>query len=87
MKTSGKLGTGSLKPEYYPAFARYLLKFIQAYEAEGIPMSAITVQNEPRMASKDYPTTLWTGKEERDFIRDHLGLLFKQNNIKTLIWC
>lgn len=87
MKTSGQLGTGSLKPECYPAFAKYLLKFIQTYEAEGIPMHAITVQNEPRMSNKDYPTTLWTGEEERDFIRDHLGPLFKQNNIKTLIWC
>ncbi len=87
MKTSGKLGTGSLKPEYYPVFAKYLLKFIQAYEAEGVPIYAITIQNEPRMSDKDYPTTLWTGEEERDFIRDHLGPLFKQNNISTLIWC
>jgi O-glycosyl hydrolase len=61
MKTSGKLETGSVKRECYPAFAKYLLKFIQAYEAEGVPMHAITVQNEPHMSSKDYPTTLWTG--------------------------
>lgn len=87
MKTSGKLGSGTLKPEYYPAFARYLLKFIRAYEAEGIPIYAITVQNEPRMSDKDYPTTLWTGEEQRDFIRDHLGPLFRQNNVRTLIWC
>ncbi len=87
MKTSGKLGTGSLKRECYPAFANYLLKFIQAYEAEGVPIYAITVQNEPRMSDKDYPTTLWTGEEERDFIRDHLGPLFNQNNVKALIWC
>ncbi len=87
MKTSGKLETGSVKPECYPAFAKYLLKFIQAYEAEGVPMHAITVQNEPRMSDKNYPTTLWTGEEQRDFIRDHLGPLFKQHNVKTLIWC
>jgi len=87
MKTSGKLETGSVKRECYPPFAKYLLKFIQAYEAEGVPMHAITVQNEPHMSSKDYPTTLWTGEEERDFIRDHLGPLFRQNNVKTLIWC
>ena len=48
MKTSGKLGTGRVKPEFYPAFARYLLKFIRAYEAEGVPIHAITVQNEPQ---------------------------------------
>ena len=87
MKTSGKLGTGSVKREYYPALAKYLLKFIQAYEAEGIPIYAITVQNEPHMESKDYPTTFWAGEEQRDFIRDHLGPLLKENNVKTLIWC
>ena len=87
MKTSGKLGTGRLKPECYPAFAKYLLKFIQAYEAEGVPIYAITVQNEPDMSDPNYPTTLWNGEEQRDFIRDHLGPLFKQNSVKSLIWC
>jgi len=87
MKTSGTLGTGSLKPECYPAFAKYLLKYVQAYEAEGIPIYSITVQNEPHMESKDYPTTYWTGEQQRDFIRDHLGPLFKANGVKTLIWC
>ncbi len=87
MKTTGKLGTGRLKPECYPVFAKYLLKFIRAYEAEGIPIYAITVQNEPDMSHPDYPTTSWTGEDERDFIRDHLGPLFKQNNVKALIWC
>ena len=87
MKTSGKLGTGRLKPECYPVFARYLLKFIQAYEAEGVPIHAITVQNEPDMSHPGYPTTSWNGEEQRDFIRDHLGPMFRQNNVKTLIWC
>ncbi|MBW7865567.1 MAG: hypothetical protein H3C30_14295 [Candidatus Hydrogenedentes bacterium] len=87
MKTSGKLGGGKLKPEYYGAFAKYLLKFIQAYEAEGVPIHAVTVQNEPQMIHMDYPTTLWNGAEQRDFIRDHLGPLFRENNVKTLIWC
>lgn len=87
MKSSGKLGTGILQPEFYPAFARYLLKFVQAYEAEGVPIHAITVQNEPQMVSKDYPTTSWRAQDQRDFIRDHLGPLFRENNVKTLIWC
>lgn len=87
MKTSGKLGGGKLKPEYFSVWAKYLLKYIQAYEAEGIPIYAITVQNEPNMIHMDYPTTLWNGEMQRDFIRDHLGPLFRDNNIKTLIWC
>ena len=87
MKTSGALGGGQLMPEYYDAWARYLVKYVQAYAAEGIPIYAITVQNEPHMAHPDYPTTLWTAGEQRDFIRDHLGPLFKAQGITTKIWC
>ena len=65
MKDSGQLGTGSVQPEFYPAYARYLLKFIQAYEREGIPIHAITVQNEPQHVDRRYPTTLWTGPQQR----------------------
>ena len=87
MKTSGALGTGSVKREWYPALARYLLEFVRAYEAEGLPIHALTVQNEPRMAHRRYPTTLWTAEEQRDFIRDHLGPLFEREKVETLIWC
>lgn len=87
MKDSGELGGGALKPGYHEIWARYLLKYIQAYEAEGIPIYAITIQNEPRMAHPDYPTTLWTAEEQRDFIRDHLGPLFEEHGVSTLIWC
>lgn len=87
MKTSGKLGTGRVKPEFYPAFAMYLLKFIQAYDAEGVPIHALTVQNEPQHQDARYPTTIWTAEEQRDFIRDQLGPLFERHRIKTLIWC
>ena len=59
-------------------YAQYFVKFIRAYEAEGIPIHAITVQNEPgvdRAKEKDpkwfYPSCHWTGEQERDFIRDH----------------
>jgi len=87
MKDSKRLEGGRLLPEFYPAFAKYLAKFIQAYEAEGIPIYAITVQNEPRMNDPNYPTCLWTGEEQRDFIRDHLGPLFRELGLKTKIWC
>lgn len=87
MKTSGKLGTGSLKREWHPAFARYLLEFVKAYEAEGLPIHALTVQNEPQMSHAGYPTTLWSAEEQRDFIRDHLGPLFEREQVATKIWC
>ncbi|MBP9003805.1 MAG: glycosyl hydrolase [Candidatus Hydrogenedentes bacterium] len=87
MKDTGRLEGGRLLPEFYPAFAKYLARFIQAYEAEGIPIYAITVQNEPRMNDPNYPTCVWTGEEQRDFIRDHLGPLFRELNLTTRVWC
>ncbi|MFO0914724.1 MAG: glycoside hydrolase family 30 beta sandwich domain-containing protein [Pirellulales bacterium] len=87
MKTTGELGGGEVKPEWYPAFAKYLLKFVQAYEAEGIPIHAMTLQNEPQMVHAAYPTTKWSAEAQRDFIRDNLGPLFRQHQVKTLIWC
>lgn len=87
MKTSGKLGTGEVKPEFYPAYARYLLKFVEAYAAEGVPIHALTVQNEPQHEDPRYPTTRWNAGAQRDFIRDHLGPLFEKHGVRTRIWC
>lgn len=87
MKKSGTLLGGRINPDWYGAYAKYLLEFVRAYEAEGVPIYAMTLQNEPRMGHPGYPTCLWTGEEQRDFIRDHLGPLFEQEKAKPLIWC
>jgi glucosylceramidase len=87
MKTSGRLGGGRVDARWYPAYARYLLEFVKAYEAEGLPLHALTVQNEPQMVHRRYPTTKWEAEEQREFIRDHLGPLFEQQAVATHIWC
>lgn len=94
MKTTGSIIGGELKPEWYAAYARYFVKFIQAYAAEGIPIHAVTIQNEPgvdRAKEKDpnwfYPSCHWTAEQERDFIRDHLGPAFERHGLATEIWC
>ena len=55
MKDSNSLIQGRLLPQYYDAFSRYLLKYVDAYAAEGVPIFALTVQNEPDYEPKDYP--------------------------------
>jgi glucosylceramidase len=47
MKTNQDSKGGTLKPEWYAAYARYLVKYVQAMQAEGIRIHALTVQNEP----------------------------------------
>ncbi len=93
MKTSGNMIGGELLPKYYGVYAQYFVRFIQAYADEGIPIYAVTVQNEPGVdRSKDkpsgqYPSCHWTGEQERDFIRDHLGPALRKAGLKTRIWC
>ena len=63
---------GKLKPEFYDSWANYYVKFIQAYEKEGIPVWGLTVQNEP-MAKQTWESCMYTADEERNFIKNNLG--------------
>lgn len=73
MKTNNDmLHGGKLKPEYYQSWANYYIKFINAYEAEGIPVWGISIQNEP-MATQRWESCIYTGEEERDFLKNNLG--------------
>ena len=62
---------GSLKPEYYGPWANYLTKYVQAYLDEGIPVTMLSVQNEASAAT-NWDSCVWTGEQERVFVRDHL---------------
>lgn len=75
MKSNGSLIRGTLKPAHYDAFARYLLKYVDAYAAEGIPIFALTVQNEPDFEPKDYPGMRLNAPARARLIGDHLGPL------------
>lgn len=84
MKTNNSPKGGSLKPEYYRAFALYFVKYIKAMEKEGITIDAITIQNEPENP-KNNPSMVMTAGEQAIFVRDHLGPLFEKTGIKTRI--
>lgn len=86
MKTGGRIEGGAIDPRHFAAFAEYLARFVEAYRAEGIPIHALTLQNEPEYAPDTYPTCLWTAEQQRDFVRDHLGPKFRDRGITTRIW-
>jgi glucosylceramidase len=80
MKTSGSMlgsnadGTkSSLRPEFYPAFASYLVKTIQGYQAAGVPVWAVSVQNEPLYAPPTYSGMQMLAAEQAAFFGDALG--------------
>ena len=84
MKTTGVARGGVLKPEYFAAYADYLVKYIQGMQAAGIPIDTLTIQNEP-LNEKNTPSMLMLESEQEDFIKNHLGPAFKKAGIKTKI--
>jgi glucosylceramidase len=85
MKTSGSMMGGSLNRGAYGPYAQYLVKFIQAYAAEGVPVDAITVQNEPLFVPDDYPGMYMPAADQATFITNYLGPAFASAGISTKI--
>jgi len=73
------------KPEVEKAYALYFSKFVKAYGQEQIPISALHLQNEPA-GCQDFPSSLWTGPQMRDFLRDYLVPQFEQDKLNTQLW-
>ncbi len=89
MKTNGQMNFGGkLKPEYRETWARYYCRYIREYEKEGISMWGLSVQNEPE-ATQTWDSCLYSGAEERDFVRDYLGPTLAREglaDVRVIIW-
>jgi glucosylceramidase len=73
MKTSGSLVGGTLDGAWSDAYARYLVLTLKAFAADGVPVDALTVQNEPEFSPGDYPGMTLTEPQEAELIAHHLG--------------
>jgi glucosylceramidase len=82
MKTNDDLKGGNLKPEYYDTYAQYLVKYLEAMNASGISIAAITPQNEP-LNPKNTPSMVLSAEQEDQFIRQSLGPIFRKHGITT----
>jgi glucosylceramidase len=81
---NGGFTGGSLNTAYYDAYARYFVKYIQAMQAQGINIYAITPQNEP-LNPNNNPAMTMQSNEEANFIKNNLGPQFSANGISTKI--
>lgn len=75
---------GSLLPEYYDAWARYFVKTVKAYQQAGHPIFAVSTQNEPE-AVQTWESCIYSGQQERDFIKNFLGPACKEAGLDTKI--
>lgn len=79
---------GKLLPKYDQVWANHYVKFIKAYESEGIPVWGLSVQNEP-MAKQKWESCIYTADEERDFVKNYLGPTLQKNGMsdkKLICW-
>ncbi|AQZ69900.1 glycosyl hydrolase [[Actinomadura] parvosata subsp. kistnae] len=59
MKDNGRMDQmGWLKWEHYGTYAQYLVKYVQSYQAAGVPIDYLSVQNEPNCCQAGNPTAM-----------------------------
>lgn len=85
MKTSGSMIQGALLPTAYSPFAKYFVRFVQEYEAAGVSIFAVTIQNEPLNIPGDYPGMGMTAREQAEFLGNYLGPALRDARLKTKI--
>ncbi|SFS20534.1 glucosylceramidase [Granulicella pectinivorans] len=84
MKDNNNAKGGSLKHEYYGAYATYWVKYLLGMQAAGIPIDALTPQNEPENP-KNTPSMVVTSEQEADFIGNYLGPALEKAGLHTKI--
>ncbi|MER7538750.1 ricin-type beta-trefoil lectin domain protein [Streptomyces sp. NPDC097704] len=92
MKDNGRMDQmGWLKWEYYPLYAQYLAKYIQSYQAAGIKVDYLSVQNEPNCCqaanptAMNYPGMSWNPSGLVEFTKNHVYPAFRAAGIDTKV--
>jgi len=70
------------------AFANYFVKYIQAYEAAGVPIDYISVQNEPEYSTTSYPSMLMDDATQLKLLQSYVLPALTNANLSTkvLVW-
>ncbi|MGC1548698.1 MAG: glycoside hydrolase family 30 beta sandwich domain-containing protein [Rhodanobacter sp.] len=85
MKSNGNLIGGTLLDEYQSAYANYLVKYVDTYRGYGIPIFALTVQNEPGFLPLTYPGMDISASTRAQIITQYLGPALASRKPRTLI--
>ena len=89
MKDNGSMFEGELKDDHLDDFALYLVRYLKAFKNDGLPIYAITMQNEPLHVTSSYPSMKMYWPQQSNLLRYHLGPLMaeeKVNSTKVLLY-
>ena len=83
MKLSYTLHGDYLNPTYYSVYADYFVRYVQAYAAHGLPIYAVTLQNEPLNTTTSYPAMRMQPSDQVNFLKHNIGPAFLSAGITT----
>ncbi|MFB6901562.1 ricin-type beta-trefoil lectin domain protein [Streptomyces hydrogenans] len=92
MKDNGRMDQmGWLKWEHYPTYAQYLVKYLQSYQAAGVKVDYLSVQNEPNCCQAGNPTAMnypgmsWNPSGLVEFTKNHLYPALRAAGLTTKV--
>ncbi len=87
MKPNNSMLGGNIQRKSFEPYSKYFIRFLKAYEEAGVPVNAVTVQNEVDTDQDSrMPACLWPQEYEMDFVRQFLGPSIQKENLKTKVW-
>jgi glucosylceramidase len=85
MKDNNSWYGGSLKTGMEDVWARYFVKYLEAYRDQGIDIWGLTPENEPLGNNNSWDSMHFTPESMRDFIKLHLGPELVKNGWDTKV--
>ena len=87
MKPDKTMLGGAMRKQSFGPYARYFVRFLEGYKAEGVRINAVTVQNEVD-AEQDgrMPACTWAQELEMEFAARHLAPVIRDAGLDTKIW-
>ncbi len=89
MKSNKQMNQGGrLLEEYYDRWAEVFARYIEEYQKQGIVVTRVTIQNEPK-ATQRWDSCIFTAEEERDFACKHLKKVLNKHGlgeVKINVW-
>jgi glucosylceramidase len=82
MKDNNAYSQGYLQAQYYKAYAQYFVKYIQGYQAQGVPIRYVTEQNEPGCCA-GYPSMQWAVSGLQSFAKNDLMPALQSAGLST----
>ena len=85
-KVIGSTVNNNLNPQYQAEFGAYFAKYLQAFQARGITVDAITIQNEPLNSQSGMPTLYVAANQSGTLIQDAVGPAIRNAGLHTSVW-